>query len=597
MSYYRYVFFLIFFIFFSFDAYPSVFFEKAKTISDDSVLIYKGKKVTDDPLALEPELFGSIPARHTLGYTWDKKWFIFHINNATDSAIDRLLLLDDGFMFDEVVFYHVVNGKVVKVVRDGVKVPASAKEIFFSGAVTKVHLPANTSAEIYISTKTKSTTIISLRLMSYEEFYKSSMFRNLFLGGISAALISIALYNLFLFFSLRLIEYIYYVLYVTSAIVFFQAQTGFMNEFYGIYGDSRTWMFISVYFMGIFLMLFSQQVLDTKNNLRFMHELLNIIIFLNIIGVVAALIFGMKETLFIQTPFAQLSAFCLAILSLAALYKRVNSALYYFLADGLGIMGIVVSSVFLLGMTEYSFFTRNAYFVASVGEAVLLSLLLSYRINSLRIQKITAQEELISLQKSTNQKLEEAVIVRTQELHRKNEELHNLSILDELTGLYNRRFLMATFSDKLNRVRDDEKLLAFMMLDIDFFKNYNDKYGHQAGDAVLKRVSSVLANSYRRSSDYVFRIGGEEFVALYLVDTVDEAISFAETVRHNLENEKIEHELGLKEKVVTCSIGLFVAKAGLLDFETIYKRADEQLYIAKNSGRNRVSFFKADESA
>lgn len=335
-------------------------------------------------------------------------------------------------------------------------------------------------------------------------------------------------------------------------------------------------------------MLFSQQVLETRDKLPFFHRLTNVIIVLNLLGIGAALVVGMKETLFIQTPFTQLSCICLAALSVAALYKRVNSAWYYFFADGVSIIGIFISSLFLLGYLDYNFFTRNAYFMASVAEAILLSWLLSYRINSLRTQKIDAQESLIALQKSVNQKLEEAVIIRTEELRRKNEELHNLSIIDELTGLYNRRFLMATFSDKMNKKRDDDKLLTFMMLDIDYFKNYNDKYGHHSGDDVLKRVSGVITHSYKRSSDYVFRIGGEEFVALYLVDSVEDAVSFAETVRQNLEQERIEHCMGLTCGIVTCSIGLFAARAGSLDFETIYRKADEQLYLAKESGRNRV---------
>lgn len=552
------------------------------------MLHYAGEKATDNPLDLEREKFVPVPDKMSLGYVRKPQWFLFQAENASDSPMQRLIVLHDGFMYDSITFYQVIDGKTVKITKDGINVPAAMKEVFYSGAVARVTIPPRTQMDVFIHVSTLSSTLISVVLKDYTEFYKDNQYQTLFLGSISAALLAIAFYNLFLFFSLRLKEYVYYFLYVISAVVFFQAQTGFMVEFYGLYGDARVWMFLSVYLMGIFLMLFSQLVLETREKLPFFHRLTNVIIVMNLLGIAAALVFGMKETLFIQTPFAQLSCICLAALSVAAIYKRVNSAWYYFFADGISIIGIFISSLFLMGYLEYNFFNRNAYFIASVAEAILLSWLLSYRINSLRTQKIDAQQSLIALQKSVNQKLEEAVIIRTEELRRKNEELHNLSIIDELTGLYNRRFLMATFSEKMNRKRDDDKLLAFMMLDIDYFKNYNDKYGHHAGDSVLKRVSDVIIHSYRRSSDYVFRIGGEEFVALYLVDTVEDAVSFAETVRKNLERERIEHCQGLECGLVTCSIGLFVARAGSMDFETIYRKADEQLYLAKKTGRNRV---------
>ncbi|MGE4318805.1 MAG: diguanylate cyclase [Deferribacterales bacterium] len=585
---FRHVTLIILLILLSFNSFAYVLLTDGGKVSDNNILRYTGSKSAENPMELEREKFVPVPDKISLGYLRKPQWFLLQVENASDSPMQRLVVLHDGFMYDSVVFYQVLNGKIVKITNDGINVPASKKEVFYSGAVSRITIPPRSGMEIFIQVSTLSSSLVSVLVKDYTEFYKDNEYQTLFLGSISAALLAIALYNLFLFFSLRLKEYIYYFLYVVSAVVFFQAQTGFMVEFYGLYGDARSWMFISVYLMGIFLMLFSQQVLETRDKLPFFHRLTNVIIVLNLLGIGAALVVGMKETLFIQTPFTQLSCICLAALSVAALYKRVNSAWYYFFADGVSIIGIFISSLFLLGYLDYNFFTRNAYFMASVAEAILLSWLLSYRINSLRTQKIDAQESLIALQKSVNQKLEEAVIIRTEELRRKNEELHNLSIIDELTGLYNRRFLMATFSDKMNKKRDDDKLLTFMMLDIDYFKNYNDKYGHHAGDDVLKRVSGVITHSYKRSSDYVFRIGGEEFVALYLVDSVEDAVSFAETVRQNLEQERIEHCMGLTCGIVTCSIGLFAARAGSLDFETIYRKADEQLYLAKESGRNRV---------
>ncbi len=123
-----------------------------------------------------------------------------------------------------------------------------------------------------------------------------------------------------------------------------------------------------------------------------------------------------------------------------------------------------------------------------------------------------------------------------------NKELEQQAITDPLTNLYNRRYFEIVFSKAINSTKRNNELLCFIILDLDYFKQYNDTYGHQAGDLVLINVAKCLKKTFQRADDYCFRLGSEEFGILYRVENKDQAISFSNTIRQNIENLKIEHK-------------------------------------------------------
>ncbi|MCP4338800.1 MAG: sensor domain-containing diguanylate cyclase [Desulfobulbaceae bacterium] len=164
-----------------------------------------------------------------------------------------------------------------------------------------------------------------------------------------------------------------------------------------------------------------------------------------------------------------------------------------------------------------------------------------------------------------------------------------MSITDELTGLHNRRFFNTIIEKELNRSQRDNRLLAFAMLDVDYFKQYNDHYGHQKGDQVLKAIGEVLQRELGRASDYCFRLGGEEFGILLSGVPQQEVQKFIESIREAIETIGIEHKWSDVADVVTVSIGLLSVTPGIgITVDRIYKLADETLYQAKHGGRNRV---------
>lgn len=169
------------------------------------------------------------------------------------------------------------------------------------------------------------------------------------------------------------------------------------------------------------------------------------------------------------------------------------------------------------------------------------------------------------------------------------EEIQKLTITDSMTSLYNRRHFDNIFENNLKIQGRTKQPLVFIILDIDFFKQYNDTYGHQAGDIVIKTVAKNLKNSLKRAGDMAFRLGGEEFGILCIGMNHEEALSFANSIKENIENEKVKHEKNGASKYITVSMGVVVIKPHTLySANEIYRCADEALYMAKRNGRNQV---------
>ncbi|MBF8435445.1 diguanylate cyclase [Halanaerobiaceae bacterium Z-7014] len=177
----------------------------------------------------------------------------------------------------------------------------------------------------------------------------------------------------------------------------------------------------------------------------------------------------------------------------------------------------------------------------------------------------------------------------TIELQNANKKLNKLASIDGLTGLSNRRYFDKALEKEAARMAREDKKLGILMIDIDNFKNYNDLYGHQAGDDCLKKVASTISETVFRPGDLAARYGGEEFVVI-LPDTDREGIyEVAERIRQAIENLGIEHNDSPVAGHVTVSIGAAVSNLkNNEDGETIVKLADDALYQAKENGRNQT---------
>lgn len=167
--------------------------------------------------------------------------------------------------------------------------------------------------------------------------------------------------------------------------------------------------------------------------------------------------------------------------------------------------------------------------------------------------------------------------------------IEEISITDGLTSIFNRRHFNDLFPKYINSAKRQDELLCFLIMDVDHFKQYNDTYGHQMGDEVLKSISSVLKTALKRADDYCFRLGGEEFGVLFKAENKENALLYANEIRELIEAEHIEHTGNSASKYVTASMGLFCNRVqDVEDEDEIFKLTDDLLYKAKESGRNRV---------
>jgi diguanylate cyclase (GGDEF)-like protein len=183
--------------------------------------------------------------------------------------------------------------------------------------------------------------------------------------------------------------------------------------------------------------------------------------------------------------------------------------------------------------------------------------------------------------------LERKVDERTQALSAANEQLQELSRTDPLTGLANRRRLEEALAGEWRRALGTETPIAILMIDIDHFKPYNDRYGHLAGDRCLQQVARALAGSVR-TPDLVVRYGGEEFAVILPGAGLDAACEVAERSRFSIATLQEEHRAS-PTGFVTASVGVAsVVPTPGISPQALVEAADEGLYKAKRNGRNRM---------
>ncbi len=179
------------------------------------------------------------------------------------------------------------------------------------------------------------------------------------------------------------------------------------------------------------------------------------------------------------------------------------------------------------------------------------------------------------------------------ELVRKQEkkyisDLHNKAITDELTNMYNRRYFYDMIPKLTALAKRKQQYITFFILDIDYFKNYNDYYGHMQGDNVLIEVSTLIKKHIQRDDDFVFRLGGEEFAGVIISDDKEKTHEHIMQLCKLIESQKIEHIESLVSEYITVSIGIAtVTPTQEYDLDKLYNFADQALYCAKNNGRNR----------
>ncbi|WP_417565394.1 diguanylate cyclase [Marinobacter sp.] len=500
-------------------------------------------------------------------------------------------VLEIGYpLLDEVSVHWVLNGELIQTHHTGDTLPFSSRPIYHRDFVFLV--PSNTEpVTAFVRVKTLGSVQIPVAVTPSADFLANEQlsygWQTVFLGII----IAMALYNLFLFVIVRHSTYLWYVLTVVATGLVQLNFHGLLFQWLwpGLPGINRYFTVPAVSLALFFAVTFTLRFLNVRLYSLASYRFLQLIR----AGTVFSLLFGLygsyQAGIMLVSVLAALATPAAWLVGMLVWRKGQILGGFYVLAWTPLLIGHLILALSKLGVMPRSFLTE---FVPQFGvalEVILLSFAMAYRINLERRRRQEAQEQALVIQQRANQTLEIRVQERTEELERANEQLKAISLTDGLTHVANRRQFDEKLENEWKRALRHGHPLSLLMLDIDHFKRVNDELGHLVGDDCLTEVAALCAAEVQRTGDLLARYGGEEFSILLPATCEEGAVQVAERVRQAIARSPVHSGEGVAPVSLTVSVGVatVVPTQSMLPHELI-RQADEALYAAKESGRNRV---------
>lgn len=530
----------------------------------------------------------------SFGFTSSAYWLRLALRNPADHASAQMLEIANP-QVSSVDFYVPNAGGTYKVVRTGGDQPFSTRPYANRYLVLPVDLPALSEQVIYLRVQSNLSLIIPGLLWPEADFVHHVRNEYTVQGwyfGIAAAML---LFNLMLFIALRERIYLLYVAYVSCALLTIASKNGLAAEF--LWPDILQWGNFSYYAGGSLslaaLIAFSRQMLTTATSVPTMDCVLKVLMVGHLLGPVVYW-FAIGAVAPQVVVLFLLSAVFMMGLALWCAFKGMRTAFFYAGTFVMLFAGGVLTTMRSLGWMPTNAFTIDGLQMGSSFEMLLLAFALADRFNVLRREKLQAQQERLAAQREMVEVLQESertliqrVDERTQELQMLNEKLEALALVDGLTNIPNRRQFDQVLQKEWGRMLRQGQPLAVLMFDVDWFKRYNDQYGHQGGDQCLQALASAIAK-LGRTSDLVARYGGEEFVMIAPVTDGASALLLARRACHAVQALALVHG-GSDMGVVTVSVGV-AAQVPIQGHtvEELLRAADQALYQAKARGRNRA---------
>jgi diguanylate cyclase (GGDEF)-like protein len=495
-------------------------------------------------------------------------------------------------------------------VASGDLVPLRARPYPHPTVALPLPLPAGSEATLYLRFRSdlghyNPPFRVGLRLQPEADFFRDELRLHQLHGVYTGVILAMVLYNLFLYVSLRDRTYLLYVLYAGTFGAIWIVRSGLALEW--VWPAAPGWNQVSTFYLlaasVVFGCLFVRSFLETSRHAPRLHRGMSLLL----AGTALATLLGVSG----RWPWAQsLLAgvgllVCVAFVGagIAAWRQGYAPARVYLAACGALIVGVVALIFAYFGVLGRTFVTLYGVQIGSAAEVVLLAFALGDRINRLRREKEDAQGRYqSSLEEEVRERTEdlaqekgrlevarqdaEAVNLRLREA---NERLAWLSRRDELTGLANRRHLEMVLDGEWRRSARTAQPVAVILIDVDRFKDYNDEFGHLAGDRCLQAVADSLAEGCQRGGDLAARYGGEEFLIVLPGADRDAASVIAERLRAAVEALRIPHASASPLPFVTVSAGVgSIRPRDGLSSAILLAAADAALYAAKRQGRNRV---------
>lgn len=530
-----------------------------------------------------------------LGFTNATVWFKTTLR-SDDPGVSEWLLEVQYPLLDYIDLHLVYAGTNERVVsyRGGDRVPFSERQVKHRNMLFKVPLAAGETVTMVMRVRTDSSMQVPLVLWNPQTLLERDQKEHLVLGAFYGILLAMLLFNLMIYLANRDINYLYYVAYLVSVMLFQSSLNGFAFAY--LWPEQPWWANVATpFFVALvytFIILFSREFLNLRKHLPKVDKVFKVFSGLFVMVMVASFLLSYTITIKVGTFLSMTATILVFTTGAACLRKGVLHAKYFMLAWSVLLFFIFVYTLKTFGVLPHVFVTEYGLQIGAALETVLLSYALAHRLRLLRMENE-------NIQRGITETLEQRVRERTAELDialnrlsDANQQLTTLSHTDSLTGLHNRAYFNQAFEKEWRRCQRAGEPISLLLLDVDHFKKVNDTYGHLGGDTCLKQVAATFLNVLQRPADAVFRMGGEEFVVLLPSTDGKGAFYVAERIRTAIESLDIPFEE--RTIPVTLSIGVCTQYPDrTADDESLMRNADLALYEAKNTGRNRTCVYTA----
>lgn len=534
-------------------------------------------------------------------------WFKFTLNNISPAQL-RLLEIDNALL-DNVNLWFVQDNEVLAEYQAGDSLPFTQRLIEHE----KFLFPVPSSAraqDVYVNTLSKGPMHLPLNIWQQQDYLKFTSKNSLIMGVFFGLMLAMGLISLFFFITTRtptFLVYAGYIMFLTLTLATLQGlgyryiwpnSPWLQQNTLVIFANLTVWLSI----------IFCDLLLSVRTYNTSLSKLLKIIAYAFLINLVISLFIPLHIFLKVFLMMLCASGIFILAVSIWLWTKGLAIARYYTLAwASLLISGFVVC----LDTLNIINFNLPSHYLLMLGagiETILLALILAIGHNQKHQKLLDTQAELLNkerqvqhtqrdmlaLQENTTEELEYKVQERTlelevtlRELSDTNRELQEKNTLDALSGIRNRSYFNKKYQAEVRRSRRERTQLSVVMIDIDYFKNVNDQYGHLIGDACIKAVARIFEKALKRPSDDVCRYGGEEFALILPNTDLKGALILVDQLRVQIEKTDIHVDDVLVN--ITISAGIATAIADINQPEDdILALADKQLYAAKNAGRNNV---------
>ena len=525
--------------------------------------------------------------RSTFGYLDGALWFRLDIE-STATAPERWLLAIEYALLDHLTLFQRAPDGHIDERQSGDRLPYSTRDYKLRNLNFALDLEPGQHHEIYLRVVSQSSMQVPMALARPDAYLQSLLPSHIGLGLYYGIQLGLLLYNLILWLSVRDRNFLWYVLYAASLGLLVLCLNGLAFEF--LWPDWPDWANLAIPLgiatSNLCMLQFTRSFLELRRHApRADRVLLGAMVAAGL-PLLAAWVLPYRTVIQYQTVLALMLA--PAILFCALLCLRAYApARHFLLAWSALLLGVVVYAAVSLGLLPKVPLTEFSLQIGSAAEMILLSFALAYRINVLKADNERIQSE-------AREHLEARVRARTAELDATmyrledaNRRLQDFSRRDGLTGVYNRRHLDDQIVVHCLQARERVQPLSLLMIDVDHFKQVNDRHGHLVGDDCLRAVAQVIERRSREANGIAARYGGEEFALLLPTTTVAAASELAETLRRDIEAMRIKN--GDTTLELSASVGVYGVPAGYpVSPAELLRHADSALYTAKRGGRNRV---------